>query len=41
MDSFMRKPVHIDLVKVLYCELQTIGKKLPCFPHSVPFVGGR
>ena len=26
---------HIQLVKVLYCKLPTIGKKLPSFPHRV------
>ena len=25
----------MQFVKVLYCKLQTIGKKLPTFPHRV------
>ena len=36
MDSFMGRGTHyIQLVKVLYCELQTIGMKLPSVPHKV------
>ena len=26
---------YIQLVKVLYCKLPTIGKQLPTFPHKV------
>ena len=26
---------YIQLVKVLYCNLPTIGKRLPTFPHKV------
>ena len=34
--SFMgRGNQYIQLVKVLYCKLLMIGKKLPSFPHRV------
>ena len=36
MGSFVgRGNQHIQLVKVLYCKLQTISKQLPTFPHKV------
>ena len=36
MGSFVvRRNQYIQLVKVLYCQLQTIGKHLPTFPHKV------
>ena len=36
MVSFIgRGNQYIQLVKVLYCTLQTIGKQLPTFPHKV------
>ena len=35
-DSFIsRRNQYIQLVKVLYCKLLTIGKKVPFFPHRV------
>ena len=34
MGSFMGRGIrYIRLVKVLYCKLPTIGRKLPSFPH--------
>ena len=30
-----RRNQYIQLVKVLYCKLSTIGKQLPSFPHKV------
>ena len=36
MGSFMGREDHyIQLVKVLYCKLPTIGKQLPAFPLEV------
>ena len=36
MGSFVGKQnQYIQLVKVLYCKLPTIGKQLPTFPHKV------
>ena len=36
MGSFVgRGNQSIQLVKVLYCKLPTIGKQLPTFPHKV------
>ena len=36
MSSFVgRGNQYIQLVKVLYCKLPTIGKQLPTFPHMV------
>ena len=37
MGSFVSKGnQYIQLVKVLYCKLPTIGKQLPTFPHYEP-----
>ena len=34
--SFMgRRNLYIQLVKVLYCKLPSVGKQLPTFPHMV------
>ena len=35
MGSFKPGNQYIQLVKVLYCKLPTMGKKLPSFPHRV------
>ena len=32
---------YIQLVKVLYCKLPTIGKQLPTFPHKVQHLSHR
>ena len=40
--SFMgRENQYIQLVKILYCKLPTIGEQLPTFPHKVQHLNHR